>query len=158
MGERQLLTGHEWCRTPFTMVVHEIHPYLEASLPEGQGSLAETSHRSRQPGLPSKAPLYFALCLLGVAVLYFASGTLGESSSRLTRTADELQHTQSLLETQAIKDKINAVEQFLSAKAIQKVPTQTTLERIREEYSQIFTAKNPHSWAGHMQLAASESS
>ena len=50
--------------------------------------------------LPSKAHLYFALCLLGVAVLYLVTGTLDESGSRLTRTADELQHTQSLLETQ----------------------------------------------------------
>ena len=48
--------------------------------------------------LPSKAPLYFALCLLGVAVLYFVTGTLGQNDSGLTRTADELQHTQSLLD------------------------------------------------------------
>ena len=50
-------------------------------------------------GLVPKAPFCCAFCLLGVAVVYLAS-TLGESDSRLTRTADELQHTQSLLETQ----------------------------------------------------------
>lgn len=75
-------------------------PYLEASLEGRDGSPAGTSHRSRQSELLSKAPWFFALCLLGVAVVYFASGTLGESDSRLPRTADELQHTQSLLEAQ----------------------------------------------------------
>ena len=62
--------------------------------------MRRNSHRSGQSGLISKAPACFALCLLGVAVVYFAYGSLGESETRLTRTADELQHTQSLLETQ----------------------------------------------------------